>query len=423
MNRSTVLVLGVGIALFFAAHTAAQEAEEIKSKITTHEQKIQELETEIAAYEKELTAIDTEKRTLESTVREIDISRKKVSANIQVEMKKIETLEKEIDRLDTNIADAETHINSLKQSLAALLTHMHELEEQSMIESFLHNESLQSVWDEISDVEQINFNVQARVDELDLRRTSLTETRKESDARRAERIAHQNTLVAEKRGLDITQREKNNLLKTTKQTESSYQKLLAEKRAAKEEFEAALRSLESELSFTFDPSRIPSAGKGILAWPLANVFITQKFGDTAFAKSGAYNGKGHNGIDFRASLGTPVFASLSGTVIGTGNTDIYRGCYSYGKWVLIRHANGLSTLYAHLSYIAVSEGAAVSTGDVIGNSGNTGYSTGPHLHYGVYVSDAVQLKRLGDVKQKTACANAVIPVAPLNAYLDPLEYL
>ena len=116
-------------------------------------------------------------------------------------------------------------------------------------------------------------------------------------------------------------------------------------------------------------------------------------------------------------------ASLSGTVTGTGNTDIYRGCYSYGKWVLIKHSNGLSTLYAHLSHIAVQDGATVSRGDVIGNSGNTGYSTGPHLHFSVYVSDAVQLKRLGDVKQKTACANAVIPVASLNAYLDPLEYL
>lgn len=168
---------------------------------------------------------------------------------------------------------------------------------------------------------------------------------------------------------------------------------------------------------------MPPAGKGVLAWPLPTIRITQYFGNTEFAKSGAYSGKGHNGVDFGASIGTEVKAALSGTVIGTGNTDQFKGCYSYGKWVLIRHENGLTTLYAHLSLIKVAKGQSVSTRETIGYSGNTGYSTGPHLHLTVYASQGVEIVRLGDIKKITNCGNAYIPVAPLNAYLNPLDYL
>lgn len=424
--RRILFVLTLIMALSGApvsAQEAPPEATELKSKISDHEQKIEELEAEIALYEKELTTIGGEKRTLESAVREIDLSRKKVVANIQVEERKIDGLESQIADLDIDISAKEEKISHLKATLASLLAHMNTLEEQSMVEAFLHTESLENIWDEIGSVEQVNAGLRFRVDDLRGERDSLAEIRKASDEKRADRVAHQHTLVAQRRALDITKKEKKGLLSETNQKESAYQKLLAEKVAAKAEFEAALRSFESELSFIFDPSQIPAAGKGVLSRPLGNIFVTQKFGNTSFARSGAYNGNGHNGVDFRASVGTPVMAALSGTVAGTGNTDVYRGCYSYGKWVLIRHANGLSTLYAHLSQSNVTEGQNVSTGEVIGHSGNSGYSTGPHLHFTLYVSGAVQLKRLGEIKQKTNCAQAIIPVAPLNAYLDPLEYL
>jgi len=231
-------------------------------------------------------------------------------------------------------------------------------------------------------------------------------------------------LLAEQGSLDATRKAQNELLAQTKSQESTFQSILAEKQAAKASFEAALSDLQSKLQYTIDPSLIPPAGKGILRWPLSSVKVTQYFGNTAFAMSGAYAGKGHNGIDFRAAIGTPVKAALTGTVLGTGNTDSVRGCYSYGKWVVIRHSNGLSTLYAHLSQIDVSTGQSVSTGQVIGYSGATGYATGPHLHFTVYAASAVQIIKLGEATNKrTACSNAVMPVAPLSGYLNPIDYL
>jgi len=200
--------------------------------------------------------------------------------------------------------------------------------------------------------------------------------------------------------------------------------LLEQKIALKQQFEADLLAYETKLKTNINFANLPKYGSGVLAWPLDEVLITQKFGDTEFAKSGAYNGKGHNGIDLGAPTGAPVKAVLSGTVIGTGNTDLYRGCYSAGKWIMVKHLNGLSTLYGHLSQISVSTGQAVGTGQIIGNVGATGYATGPHLHLSVYVTSVTKIMTFREATNRvTACANALIPITPPAGFLNPLAYL
>jgi len=88
----------------------------------------------------------------------------------------------------------------------------------------------------------------------------------------------------------------------------------------------------------------------------------------------------HSGTDFRAKWGTPVKAVLSGKVV------IARDFYLTGKTIIIDHGLGLYSLYAHLSKMKVKEGDFVKGGQVIGNVGSTGRSTGPHLHLGIYVN-------------------------------------
>jgi len=85
----------------------------------------------------------------------------------------------------------------------------------------------------------------------------------------------------------------------------------------------------------------------------------------------------HSGIDFAVPSGTPVRATGAGTVIKAGRNG------GYGNMVEIRHANGLTTRYAHMSRILVKTGQKVAVGTIVGKSGNTGRSTGPHLHYEV----------------------------------------
>lgn len=119
----------------------------------------------------------------------------------------------------------------------------------------------------------------------------------------------------------------------------------------------------------------------LFTWPLATHTIT----------AGWYysNGKLHRAIDLRAAVGTPVYAAEDGTVdwVQTWDGHSTSGDQSYGNLMRIRHAdyNGgkLQTLYAHLQRVTVKNGQAVREGEVIGYSGNTGNSTGPHLHFEV----------------------------------------
>ena len=86
----------------------------------------------------------------------------------------------------------------------------------------------------------------------------------------------------------------------------------------------------------------------------------------------------HAAIDLAVSQGTPVNAAMSGRVSSVG----FNG--TYGNYIIITHAGGFTTMYAHLSKVGVEQGQQVSQGREIGKAGSTGYSTGPHLHFAVY---------------------------------------
>ena len=112
---------------------------------------------------------------------------------------------------------------------------------------------------------------------------------------------------------------------------------------------------------------------GELCWPLpGHTYISCHFGEVD-----AFGNAGHRGTDIPAPEGTPVLAAHSGTVLVSGWND------SYGNQVLLDNGAGLSTRYAHMTQTAVTAGEAVTAGQVIGYVGNTGDSTGNHLHFEV----------------------------------------
>ncbi|MDR1233583.1 MAG: M23 family metallopeptidase [Holosporales bacterium] len=113
----------------------------------------------------------------------------------------------------------------------------------------------------------------------------------------------------------------------------------------------------------------------MLEQPLSSMKITSGYGMRIHPISGRL--KGHTGIDVAARVGTPIRAAASGIV---ARASYYSG---YGKYVRIMHTNSMSTAYAHLSRILVRTGQYVQQGQIIGSTGDTGYSHGPHLHYEV----------------------------------------
>ncbi|MDR0322067.1 MAG: peptidoglycan DD-metalloendopeptidase family protein [Treponema sp.] len=107
-----------------------------------------------------------------------------------------------------------------------------------------------------------------------------------------------------------------------------------------------------------------------------NHHITSGYGIRRDPKNGAL--QFHAGLDFRANTGTTVMAALDGVV------SVVSENWLYGKYIIISHSNGYKTLYGHLSAYSVRQGDRVARGRKIGEVGNTGYSTGPHLHFGIY---------------------------------------
>jgi len=135
-------------------------------------------------------------------------------------------------------------------------------------------------------------------------------------------------------------------------------------------------SSDKEQFFHADGS---SAKKGLMKTPVDGARMSSGFGMRLHPILG-YS-RLHKGVDFAAGTGTPIMAAASGTVIFAG---VYRG---YGNHLRIRHANGIVTTYSHMHRFNGSArvGARVEQGQVIGYVGSTGMSTGPHLHYEVYV--------------------------------------
>lgn len=119
---------------------------------------------------------------------------------------------------------------------------------------------------------------------------------------------------------------------------------------------------------------IPENGLGRTSLPLRrSIVITSGYGYRIHPISGRR--EFHHGVDIRAKIGTRAYAIKSGRVIFVG----WKG--GYGKLVIIRHANGFTTRYGHLYKIYVNHGQRVRRGKTVGLTGNTGYSTGPHLHF------------------------------------------
>ncbi len=165
---------------------------------------------------------------------------------------------------------------------------------------------------------------------------------------------------------------------------------LAEARAAEEAAAAAARAAAAAAAAQAGVSNSSESGGSVttggdtsgtwMMWPSYTTYITSPYGYRTNPVSGIY--KLHAGVDIGASYGTAIWAAAGGTVITASYSS------GYGNYVMINHGNGYTTLYGHMSSIAVSAGQTVSMGTTIGYVGSTGNSTGPHLHFEVRSSSS-----------------------------------
>lgn len=425
--KSSVRTIGIGLALlatlygttvtFPTSIADAQSKDEIQAQIDEINRQRAEIEREIAQYQRELNTLSGQRQTLQGSIRSLDVSRNRTAAQIRDIEKKIAAANLRLSKLGLEIQDKEQAIALNQAAISSAVRAIDSADDVTLIEMVLGSDDMTEAWVAVDNLQALSSALRDHTAALNEARTALAEQQEAVVGTRVELSDANADLSSQQRALDINKREKQTLLKQTQSQEAQYQALVAQKRAEQSRFESVLFQLASQLTNTADPTTVAAPGKGVLRWPLDSVRITQLFGRTA--DSGRLYASGtHDGIDLAAAVGTPVRAALGGTIYKV-NEGSAPNC-QYGKWVLIKHANGLATLYAHLSSISVSEGSSVSAGSVIGYSGMTGYATGPHLHFTVYQASAVTLR------QYTCRSNGAvvtIPIAPPTAYLDPMVYL
>lgn len=433
-------VAAIGAFFITADNLHAESVDELQEKINQRNEEIRKLEEEANRYRIEIASKQERGKTLGAELNRIDTTIKQLQKDISVTQSRIKKAGLEIKQTDLQIKKKEDAIASIRAGLSDVVQVLAEEEQESLLAVMLKSSAISQF---LQQVENLSRTKEKMLDSLESLRTlknELGEQKSKAEKKKSEAEILKKTLAGRNAVITNEKSQRAALLAQTKNQERLYQALLIANEEKIEALEQEIRSIEGDLRFTIDPKSVPQKGSGVLEWPLPEVSlkscwnggegfkncVTQFFGYTSFALAGGYGSKGHNGLDLRATIGTPTFSSEQGVVTGAGDTDL--GCRgaSYGKWILIKHANNLSTLYSHLSQINVSVGQKVKRGEHIGLSGKSGYATGPHLHLGLFITQAVEVKT---IKSKVCGRDMILPVvgsdqsAGIQGYLNPLDYL
>jgi murein DD-endopeptidase MepM/ murein hydrolase activator NlpD len=403
----------------FTVHS--QTVDELQTKINQRNTDIANLEKEISQYQKQIESLGSQATSLSATIKSLDLNRKQLEAKISMSEDQIASKTYQIQQLQTQIGRKEGNIADDQRIIKQTFSSIYENDNRSSIETVLGSKSLAESLNAFYALGSLQNSLYDRINGLTQDKNVL-EINKVKVEKAKKELQNLNSQLNDQRKIVLsTAAEKTELLRQTNQSESSYKRLLAQRKAQMIAFQKELFDYESALHILIDFGSLPKAGSKIFTWPLASVFITQQFGKTVDSQR-LYTSGTHGGIDLRASIGTSVKAALGGTVTDIEKSYSKAGC-QYGYWVLIKHPNGLSTLYAHLSLVNVQVGQPVSAGDVVGYSGNTGYSEGPHLHFGVYATAGVRVVKSESLSRTTSCVGVKTVAADPKAYLDPMLYL
>ena len=410
------------------ASIVVQENPEIlnlRTQILNREKRIQETDQEIQSINLNLNQIYKKKDTLENELSALTLIGRRHEAQIRQTEDGIYQGELNLEALDNSIVHNVENLEVLYGVLERNFQQANELELRGVAFLLMHD-SFSDVLLRVEELGRYSTALHAQLEllegetkQLEWNKTGITSERVELERKRKE-------LEDRRRLHQFSVQQQEVLVRQTRNDEAEYQRLLQEKQRERLELQQDVYAYESQIEYLRDSNAVPGPKKGLLHMPfIVSPRITQKFGETAFSRANAlrYGKPFHDGIDFALSHGTQMYASADGFVVGTGNTDLAPRCELWGKWIAVEHPFGLTTLYAHLSLVKVRVGQTVKRGDLLGYSGNTGFSTGPHLHFGVYDSNGIQVVPYEKISANPRCRGTIVPVAAQEAKLNPTEYL
>lgn len=225
----------------------------------------------------------------------------------------------------------------------------------------------------LSDANEVMEADQQVIDELEQLQAEIEEKKSNLETARTETVTLKNSLDSQKAELDQERAEANALAQEIESNAAEYQSTLDAIEAEEEAIQKKIVQLSQQLAAQSGSSS-SSAALGGYIWPVSSRKINSPFGPRNTGIAGASTN--HKGVDIGGVYySSQVHAAKAGTVIVSQYSS------SYGNYVVISHGSGNTTLYAHMSSRSVSVGQTVAQGDVIGITGSTGISSGPHLHF------------------------------------------
>ena len=342
---------------------AESKQEEVAEQITEATKQIQQLTNKIRDYQNQIEELDGELSELESSIK----------------------------KTEEELQEAEKKYIEQEEALKARIVAQYEAGETTYLDVILGGGSLWDMisnWQIASDIAEMDNRL---LEEIEENKNKIAEAKKtlETSKEQVETLkkSKQNTANALKNSQAQKEQQVSELNEEDKLLQEEIDKLTAENEQIERELKQKEREYQAQLNnvssgnYTKSSDTINLGGSGVLQRPVSGGVITA----TMYYSSGKY----HGALDYGIPVGTTVYAAADGVVLFAGRTyGSYSGGYGgYGNYVCIQHSNGLRTYYAHGNgTFYVSEGQIVSRGQAIMLSGNTGNSTGPHLHFEVRVS-------------------------------------
>ena len=297
---------------------------------------------------------------------------------ISLTVQAITNTEKQISGFDTLLVQTEYELEeNRKQEEAQYATFaerarvMEEAGTTSYWAVLFKADSFSDLLSRLSDVQEVMNYDQGLLDDLRQLRAQIQAKQEEQEELKAQSEEAKADLETQKKDLDQQQKEAEALYKEIQANVEAYEEELAAANAERQRLESEIAKKTEEMARQY----VLTASVGGYIWPeTVSVRITSPMGSRNTGIKGASTN--HKGVDI-GGVGTTT--SVLATKAGVVQTSAYHS--SYGNYVVIYHGPGNTTLYAHMSSRSVKEGDTVSQGQVIGITGSTGVSSGPHLHY------------------------------------------
>ena len=303
----------------------------------------------------------------------------KTELDIEAKEEEVTVTELEIERVELEMVDGEESIEKQKDYLSAFIRLLDYYDDKDYLSVLLNNGSFSEFFDQVNNIEGIEEDLQKSLNRFQEMLEKLEDQKEELNDKRDKLSELLSKLEDERISLSAQVGTKQYLIRETSNSESRYQVLISnlkqEQLSANNAIAGMERQLRQELEKRGEEEKFNSFGEPALIWPTVSRRITSTYHDPDYPYRHLFE---HSGLDVGIPTGTPIKAAEAGYV-----ARVSSGTKWYGNYIMIIHNNNLATLYAHLNTVNVSTDQYVGRGQVIGGSGSTGFSSGPHLHFEV----------------------------------------